>query len=322
MVRTISKLFVALFFLPLSASAQVVITEIMYDLMEGSDTGREWIEVQNTGSESVNLVEWKLYENDTNHGLKAMGGETLTPGAYAIISDNPAKFATDWPSYSGLVFDSAFALNNTGETVVLRCCGKEPTDRDSVTYNNTGGGNGDGLSLHRSGSTIIAARPSPGSGTVEVPTPQPKEPAPEPEPTPPPKQQVQPIIQEKQKEPEVEIHKIETKQESQTPSASLVPATIVVQEEKEIPPLSKKTRVKMVDEMEEVFEEGEMAQEVAQAQPIPSAQFAAAETSVPSPSSDMIWWLGAAAVSFFGAGGAYLAGRRKSERDWKIEEVQ
>jgi len=37
--------------LPLSVSAQVVISEIMYDLPQdsGADGGREWVEVYNSG---------------------------------------------------------------------------------------------------------------------------------------------------------------------------------------------------------------------------------------------------------------------------------
>ncbi len=330
MARTISKLFAVLLFLPFTASAQVVISEIMYDLAEGGDTGREWVEVQNTGSESVNLTEWKLYENDTNHGLKAMSSETFAPGAYAIISDNPAKFATDWPSYSGLVFDSAFALNNSGETLILRCCGKEPTDRDSVTYNNTGGGSGDGLSLHRNGSSLTAAQPSPGSGAVTAPPP----PAPKPEPeAPKPVSVVQPkapesVVQKKQ-EP-VPVQTPPQKQEEETKAVSFAapvpPSTVVVQEELPVAP-KKQKKQKAVSEAEEIMEseDEEVAAEIT-LQPVPLSQVAAAEST--SPPSDLLWWLGAAAISIFGAGGAYVAGRAqrpktiKTKDGWQIEEVE
>ncbi|MCR4281332.1 MAG: lamin tail domain-containing protein, partial [Candidatus Kaiserbacteria bacterium] len=48
--------------LPFTASAQVVISEIMYDLETGSDSGREWVEVFNSGGSSVNLTDWKVSE--------------------------------------------------------------------------------------------------------------------------------------------------------------------------------------------------------------------------------------------------------------------
>lgn len=330
MVRKLSS-FVVLLLLPCCASAQVIITEIMYDLAEGGDTGREWVEVQNTGSESVNLTEWKLFENDTNHGLKAMAGEALAPGAYAIIADNPAKFAIDWPSYSGLVFDSAFALNNSGETLVLRCCGKEPTDRDSVTYNNTGGGSGDELSLHRSSSSLIAAQPSPGSGAVAVPPPPP---APKTEPEPAAAPVVQPkapelVVQKKQEPAPVPAQATQTEPAEQAQvaqfAAPIPKPTVVVQEEQDVVAPKKKTSKKVVRE-ETVPEE--VAIEVAEKvdSPVPSAQFAAAENAAPS--SDWLWWLGAAAISIFGAGGAYVAGRAqrpktiRTKDGWQIEESE
>ena len=48
------------------AHASVTINEIMYDL-EGADTGREWVEVHNSGSEAVDLLKWKFVEGGTNH---------------------------------------------------------------------------------------------------------------------------------------------------------------------------------------------------------------------------------------------------------------
>ena len=50
------------------ARAEVVINEIMYDL-EGTDTGREWIEIYNNSNSSVDLSSYKLFEADTNHEL-------------------------------------------------------------------------------------------------------------------------------------------------------------------------------------------------------------------------------------------------------------
>src|SRR4051812_27298350 len=96
------------------ALAQVVINEVMYDL-PGTDTGREWIEVYNGGSSSVDLSGWKLFEASTTHALtNVSGGTTLSAGGYAIIADDASKFLIDWPSFAGTLFDSVFSLSNTG----------------------------------------------------------------------------------------------------------------------------------------------------------------------------------------------------------------
>ena len=44
-----------LFAVPSLASAQVVINEVMYN-PQGSDSGREWVELYNQGSSDVTLV--------------------------------------------------------------------------------------------------------------------------------------------------------------------------------------------------------------------------------------------------------------------------
>lgn len=143
-----------------SINASMVINEIMYDL-PGSDTDREWIEIVNASGDVIDLSEWKFFEANTNHKLTLLQGEvTLSPGAYAVIVDNPEKFKNDWPGYSGTLFDSSFSLNNTGETISLRT--PEFNDVGSITYTSNWGGKGDGNSIQRIDLSWHAASPTPG----------------------------------------------------------------------------------------------------------------------------------------------------------------
>ncbi|HEV8592664.1 MAG TPA: lamin tail domain-containing protein [Pyrinomonadaceae bacterium] len=160
-------------FIPFSAYADDVITEIMYDLQEGSDGGREWIEVYNAGNTAVTLTDWKLFENGTNHKISGEG--VLTPGAYAVIADNPSKFKNDWPSFAGLMFDSAFSLGNEGESISLR--DGALVDLASAVFSSGLGGNGTGDSLQRleTGAPFRAGIPTPGAeipagGLVQTPS--------------------------------------------------------------------------------------------------------------------------------------------------------
>src|SRR3989344_597375 len=180
--RTGKVLFAALFIgilVPSSALAQVVITEIMYDLQSGADGGREWIEVHNGGTTAIPLGTWKLFENGTAHKITAVSVTgVLAPGSYAVIADNAAKFQVDWPQLTGQLFDSAFSLGNSGETLVLR--NASSTDIDTASYQSSMGAAGDGNSLNRvsSGTSFIARSPTPGaamSATALAPPP-PKEP--------------------------------------------------------------------------------------------------------------------------------------------------
>ena len=142
-----------------SLNAQVVISEVMYDI-EGSDTGREWVEIENTG-DSVDISTWKFFENGTNHGLTLIqGNATLSSSDVAIISDNPDKFLIDWPSFSGNLFDSSFSLKNTGELIAIRDA--DLNDIDSLTYDIELGAGEDGNSLQLILSVWSAALPTPG----------------------------------------------------------------------------------------------------------------------------------------------------------------
>lgn len=162
--------FLFILLVPKSAFAQVLISEIMYDLSEGSDSGREWVEVFNAYSSPVTLTEWRLYENEVNHRINEFsGGAVLSSGEYAIIADNPGKFLEDWPGYSGQIFDSAFSLKNDGELLGVR--DGELIETDNIIYSSEQGAAGDGNTLQREsagGNLFSASPPNPGVGDLSI----------------------------------------------------------------------------------------------------------------------------------------------------------
>lgn len=145
------------------------INEIMYDV-GGTDTGREWIEIYNNTSVSVDFSKWKVLENAVNHSVKIISGSSIIPsGGYAIVADNDVNFLVDNPSFSGTLFDSAFSLTNTaGETLSLI----DPSGNkiDEITYSETIGAKSDGNSLQLHDGFLIAATPTPGSENNSEPT--------------------------------------------------------------------------------------------------------------------------------------------------------
>ena len=143
-----------------SSKSEIVINEIMYNL-EGSDSDREWIEIFNSGTTTVDLTDWKLYDGQSNHKLNiTQGSAIISPGGYAIISSGTDKFLADNPSFNGAILESSFSLNNSGETLSL----KDAKDNiiDQVTYSSSMGANGDGLSLQKINGDWRAALPTPG----------------------------------------------------------------------------------------------------------------------------------------------------------------
>lgn len=152
---------ISLFLAPLPALAQVVVTEVMYDLAEGSDSGREWIEVYAVSA--VDLTQLKLLENGSNHTIIATAAASVPVGAYAVIADNPAKFRSTYPSYAGFLFDSAFSLNNDGESIAFADAAGNVID--TITYTNvSGNGTGDSLQRNPGGNQFDAGVPTPGLG--------------------------------------------------------------------------------------------------------------------------------------------------------------
>ncbi len=158
--------------LPGIAYGQVVITEIMYNLEAGSDTGREWVEIQNTSSGDIDFSLWRFAEGETNHKVvMVQGNAQLPPGGYAILVEKFESFKADWPQFSGTVFDSSFSLSNTGELLAVRDA--DLKDVDSVLYSTDAGGAGDGRSLQKVGGTWVAGMPTPGAANAASSAPSP-----------------------------------------------------------------------------------------------------------------------------------------------------
>lgn len=146
------------------------INEVMYDL-EGSDSDREWIEVINEGSGPVDIGNFKLFENGSNHSLTLVSGSSVIPaGGVAVIAANATSFSAEHAGFSGTLFDSAFSLSNIGETLGIK--NGAGADEDSVAYASSMGAQGTGESLGRSGSTFMPQAPSPGSSEASAPAAQ------------------------------------------------------------------------------------------------------------------------------------------------------
>jgi hypothetical protein len=132
----------------------------MYDLL-GADEGREWIEIQNTGTEAVDISGWKLFEEGVSHRLIAERGSFLSGGAYAIIADDAQKFSADWPNYRGMLLSSSFTLKNKGETLAIK--NASSTIVASHAYASDAGGQGNGNTLNLISGAFVERAPSPGA---------------------------------------------------------------------------------------------------------------------------------------------------------------
>lgn len=166
-MKKIILIFLFIFFSYFHIVNALEITEVMYDV-EGTDTDREWIEIYNNQENSIDISTYKLFEANINHGLTLVQGEkNLSKGSYAVIVQNKDKFKIDYPSFSGIIFDSSFSLSNEGEIFSIKDGNLNVLDQ--VNYNVDMGANGDGKSLQKINNTMQSAIPTPGAmntGTI------------------------------------------------------------------------------------------------------------------------------------------------------------
>jgi hypothetical protein len=168
-MRTAGLLALAILF-PVFVHATVVINELMYK--PNPNSGHEWIEIKNTGSQVVDFTyttskHWKLNDG----GVKPFsGGNSLPAGSIAVLAIDPNTFLADWPGWSGILFDvtSLTSLNDTEAT--LNLIDMSGAIEDTVSYTNTMGAAGDGNSLQLASGAWIVAAPTPGAANADVPS--------------------------------------------------------------------------------------------------------------------------------------------------------
>ena len=126
--------FLVLLLVTPSVLSDILISEIMYNPL-GSDTGKEWIELYNSGELPIEITEWKFRENDVNHGLTLYQGKfIIQSGDFLIIARNGDSFMTNHLGYSGNIAVSSFSLKNSGEELSILDANLNQVD--SVNYSN------------------------------------------------------------------------------------------------------------------------------------------------------------------------------------------
>lgn len=137
-------LLVGLFMTSLT-KAQVVITEIMYNPPESGTDSLEYIELLNTGNNSIDVSGWNFTQGFT---YVFPAGTSIGAGQYVLIAKSPAAMQNVF-NKTALAWGAMDALTNGGEDIELRDA--NGTVMDYVDYKNVAPwpleANGQGASL-------------------------------------------------------------------------------------------------------------------------------------------------------------------------------
>jgi hypothetical protein len=101
-----------------SALGDVMISEIMYD-PSGIESKKEWIELYNNGTLSVDMNGWKLNDGTAKNLTLYRGSFILQEGSFAVIARNGENFTKEYPAYFGTIFENSFELTNNGKNISI-----------------------------------------------------------------------------------------------------------------------------------------------------------------------------------------------------------
>jgi len=111
-----------------TATAGIVISEIMYH-PPGTNVLEEWLELYNTGSQSVNLEGWQL-DRGVHFTFPAL--TALPPGARLVVAADAETFRARHPGLDGFLAGWTGSLRDNGETIGLSDAGRQTVAE--VTY--------------------------------------------------------------------------------------------------------------------------------------------------------------------------------------------
>lgn len=140
--------------------SQVVLNEVMYAPVSPN---KEWFELINKGTSSVDLQNWKWRDAAAGNALRTISvlNLILLPDSFIVVCEDSVSFRNQYPDFFGKAVQSSgwSALNNSGNEnlVIFDAFGNHA---DSLTYNNSWGTGITGFSLERKQTEINTNLPS------------------------------------------------------------------------------------------------------------------------------------------------------------------
>lgn len=123
-----------------AATPSLTVTELMYHPAPsapgaGDADDYEFIELKNTGSQTLSLIGFKFTRGIDYTFTSASGATSLGPGQYVVVVKNRAAFLRRYPNATAIAGEYAGSLDNDGERITLQGPLQEPVL--DFTYNNS-----------------------------------------------------------------------------------------------------------------------------------------------------------------------------------------
>ncbi len=109
----------------------VVINEIKYNSDDETKT-KDWVEIYNAGSQSVDLTNWVIQDYNADNGFIFPKGKVIYPGEYLVIVQDSNTFKSNYPALKNKYGNFLFGLNSQGD--VLYLYDEEGREIDKVLY--------------------------------------------------------------------------------------------------------------------------------------------------------------------------------------------
>ena len=113
-----AKNFRAVFEQARNTDVKVIINEINYISLATHDT-KDWLELYNGGSTTVNLKGWTVSDGLVDSGFVIKDDYLLAPGSFIVLCKNQAAFRQYWPNVTCITGDFSFGLSSSGDNIYL-----------------------------------------------------------------------------------------------------------------------------------------------------------------------------------------------------------
>ncbi len=113
------KQIIAILLLSVCVSANVVISQVLYDPV-GTESGGEAIELKNTGSSVIDLSDWVIATEASNTDIIIPQGEFIEPGKTFLVADSGWSTKRDDAEWRDADLEDTMTLGNSDSGIALK----------------------------------------------------------------------------------------------------------------------------------------------------------------------------------------------------------